>query len=155
MAVSTKDTVEAVAAPASTPNGTSTTQYLTRDQILGADDIKTEPVHVPEWGGTLLVRSMTGKDRDAFERSTLEQRGKSFETNMTNFRAKIVVWSVVSEDGGRMFSQADVEALGRKNAAALQRVYEVATRLSGMSAEDVEELTEGLKDAPSGGSGSA
>ena len=38
-------------------------------------------------------------------------------------------------------SDADMEALGEKSAAALQRVFDVARRLSGMSESDVEELT--------------
>jgi hypothetical protein len=153
--VATKDTVEAAAAPASTAkNGAEPSQFLTRDAILAAVDIVTETVDVPEWGGKVLVKGLTGQQRDAFERTMTEQRGKKVETNLANFRAKLVVWSVVDEGGNRLFSAADAEALGRKSAAALQRVFEVASRLSGLSVEDVEELTEVLKDNPSGDSGS-
>ena len=33
---------------------------LTRDAILNAADLKTEAVPVPEWGGDVLVRGLTG-----------------------------------------------------------------------------------------------
>ncbi len=40
---------------------------LTKDDILGADDLATEDVEVPEWGGCVRVRALTGTERDAFE----------------------------------------------------------------------------------------
>ena len=47
--------------------------YLSRDAILQREDIKTEDVEVPEWGGTVRVRGMTGVQRDAFEASLIQQ----------------------------------------------------------------------------------
>ena len=44
---------------------------LTKDQILEANDLQSESVTVPEWGGDVLVRTMTGADRDAFEASMI------------------------------------------------------------------------------------
>ena len=40
---------------------------LTRDQILQANDLVTETVEVPEWGGSVFVKSLTGVERDQFE----------------------------------------------------------------------------------------
>ena len=48
---------------------------LTRDEILGADDLKTESVKVPEWGGTVLVRELTGAERDEWEASVVKTNG--------------------------------------------------------------------------------
>jgi len=42
---------------------------LNKEQILRADDLKTEEVDVPEWGGSVRVRVLTGTERDAFESS--------------------------------------------------------------------------------------
>ena len=39
---------------------------LSKDAILAADDLPRETVHVPEWGGDVYVRTMSGTDRDAF-----------------------------------------------------------------------------------------
>ena len=114
---------------------------LTRDQILQAKDIQTEEVPVPEWGGAVLVRGLTGEERDGYEASIMSLRGTDAQLNLRNARAKLVVKSVVDADGARLFSDQDVAALSNKSAAALQRVFEVAQRLSGLTANDVEELT--------------
>lgn len=125
--------------------------YLTRDAILGARDLPTEDVEVPEWGGTVRVRGLTGTERDAFEQSIARRKGKNVELNLRNVRAKLVALSVVDEQGNRIFSEADVDALGQKSAAALDRIFRVAQRLSGLTDEDVEELTGNSLSIPSAG----
>jgi len=115
-------------------------EYLTRDLILQADDLLVETVEVPEWGGVVRIRGLTGAERDDFEVSVVEQRGKKTRLNMQNFRAKLVVRAAINGDGQRLFSDRDAALLGRKSAAALQRVFEIAQRLSGLSDQDVEEL---------------
>jgi hypothetical protein len=114
--------------------------FLSRDEILQAQDLPTEDVPVPEWGGVCRVRGLTGAERDAFEQSIVETRGKNTRMNLRNIRAKLVALTVVDEDGNRIFSDEDAEALGKKSAAALDRIFAVAQRLSGLRPEDVEEL---------------
>jgi len=116
------------------------TKCLTRDDILNAQDLPTEDVSVPEWGGTVRVRGLTGAERDVFEASIVEQRGKKARVNMKNMRATLVALTLVDEDGKRLISETDVEALGQKSGVALDRVVRVALRLSGLSPGDVEEL---------------
>lgn len=113
---------------------------LTRDQILGANDLKTEEVEVPEWGGTVVVSMMSGAARDAYEASLWEVRGEQMIPRRDNQRAKLVAASVVDENGDLMFTAKDVVALGRKSTAALDRVADAARRLNRVSAEDIEEL---------------
>lgn len=127
---------------------------ITRKTILEADDIKTERIHVPEWGGDVLVRTLTGAERDAFEALIIEKRGSDYQVNMRDMRAKLAVWTVVDEDGKHLFTEKDVEALSRKSAGALQRIFNIASRLSGISSDDVEELAKNLARARSDGSGS-
>jgi len=115
-------------------------KLLSRQDILGASDIQQELVSVPEWGGAVYVRGMTGTERDSFEASITEGQGRDVKINAQNLRAKLVARSVVDENGKPLFSKADVEALGKKSARALQRVFNVAQRLSGISDEDVETL---------------
>src|SRR5437879_1765382 len=102
---------------------------LSRDGILAADDIQSETVEVPEWGGTILVRGLTGEERDAFEASCVQGRGRKAEVNLRNLRAKLAVQACRNADGTRLFMDDDAPALGRKSAAAINRIYEVAARL--------------------------
>ena len=128
---------------------------LTRDQILNAQDIQTEEVSVPEWGGSVLVRALDGEERDALEASMIQGKGKNAQVNLKNLRAKLAARSMVDENGKRLFEDGDIPALAKKSAAALNRVYEAAQRLSGITPEDVDELTKNSKPAQSEDSGSS
>ncbi len=113
---------------------------LTRDQILQAQDIARETVSVPEWGGDVLVRGLTGQERDAYEATIMRLNGTNAQMNLVNARAKLVARSVIDENGDRLFADDDVALLARKSAAALERVFNVAQRLSGLSSADIDEL---------------
>lgn len=133
---------------------------LTKDDILGADDRMTEIVPVPEWGGTVTVRALSGTERDKYEASMVRYSKNAkggievAGVESGNVRARLVSLSIVDDDGSRMFSDADVLALGDKSASALNTVFDVARRLSGLSDADVEALTAGLKADRNGSSGS-
>jgi hypothetical protein len=126
---------------------------LTREQIIGADDRKTVDVEVPEWGGTVRLRGMSGAERDEYEAGIISVGANgSREVNLKNMRARLVAFSCIDEAGEHMFSADDVSALGEKSAAALERVFDVARKLSGLADADVEELAAGFTPAPSDGS---
>lgn len=117
--------------------------YLSAEQILDADDLPWEDVDVPEWGGTVRVRGMSGTDRDKFEAAMLSKDMKSVskDTALERYRARLAAACLVDGTGQRMFrSDAEVKRLGEKSAQALQRVCDVASRLSGLSQEDQAEL---------------
>lgn len=134
-------------------------KYLTRDAILAAQDIQREEVPVPEWKTAgvdlVLVQGMNGGERDALEASMIKGKGKNSQVNLEDLRAKVVARCAIDEDGNRIFADADIPLLAKKSAAALNRVYEVAQRLSGITQEDVEELTKNSETAPSDDSGSS
>lgn len=125
--------------------------FLGREAILDADDRQYETVECPEWGGKVRVRGLNGTQRDAYEASLVKGNGASREMNLANARAKMVVLAVVDSEGRAIFTAEDVRGLGRKSAAPLERIFDAARRLSGMSEEDVEKLTENFGADPSGG----
>jgi hypothetical protein len=111
---------------------------LSKDAILAADDLPRETVSVPEWGGEVLVRTMSGTDRDAFEASLLEKDGR-----MENVRARLVALTLCDPQGDRLFDDSEIAALGRKSARALDRVFAVAQRLNGIGVEQVDAAKKG------------
>jgi len=128
-----------------------------REQIHQAPDILEEPVEVPEWSVTVLVRGLSGHERDAFENSLLlkKKKGKP-EIETTDIRAKLAVQSTYTLDGKeRVFSASDIDWLTNKSARALQRIVGVAQRLSGITDEDVEELAKNSLSETSDASGSS
>lgn len=132
-------------------------EFLNRDRILAAQDLRFEEVEIPEWEGTVRVRGLTGAQRDQYEAEVLSAHGRrgSFELRFRQARAKLVAMSVVDAEGNLLFSEGDVAALGGKSARALDRIFDVAARLSGLTGEEVEELVRDFPGGPSDGSGSA
>lgn len=115
--------------------------FLTKAGILRAEDIIVEPVEVPEWGGRVRVKALSGSERDAFESSLVVNKGKKSQyTDTRNVRAKLASMAIVGADGNPLFDQADVVKLGKKSSAALDRVFSVAMKLSKITDEDLEEL---------------
>ena len=113
---------------------------LNRESILEANDTKIKMVSVPEWGGDVYVRTMTGVERDDFEAEMYVRRGDTFEANRYNLRARLLYRCICDESGARLFTKKDVDALGKKSAKALDRCFTVAQKLNGLTSEDVEEL---------------
>lgn len=108
---------------------------LTADQILGASDIIARTVDVPEWGGPVRVRMMTSAARDRFEAEMAARKG-----DMGNFRARLAVRCICDEQGKLLFRDDQAEALGEKSAAAINRVFVVATELNHFSDAEVEAI---------------
>lgn len=118
-----------------------------RDMILSIDDLKTEDVEVPEWGVTVRVREMTGSERGLFEKtiskvSTRPDGSTNVEMDAQNIRVQLCAMTMVDEEGNRLFGDMELKALGGKSAKAIQRVFDVASRLSGISDDSVEDEME-------------
>lgn len=117
---------------------------LNKAKILAADDNKLDKVNVPEWGGEVFLKVLSGTDRDAFEEAYSEQK-------MKNFRSRFLVLTLCDEKGERLFTEAEVEELGKKSAVVLARLFDKAWSLNAFRNEDVEELgnasTGGLSDS--------
>lgn len=120
-----------------------------RDRLLGAKT-PVETVYIKELDDTFTLRGMTGYERDAFESSCFEGKGKKRDFNMRNLRAKLVAYCCIDEHGERIFSDADAVALGNVRADVIDRLFGVAQRLSGMKEEDVDELGLALPSPPPG-----
>ncbi len=108
-------------------------KLLGRDQILSVVDECFQDVEIPEWNGTVRVRSLTGAQRAALLNSA-----KKVES--AEWIEKMVAASVCDEDGNPLFTQEDVGKLSQKNAAALNRIFEAADKLNGFSDRALERI---------------
>jgi len=121
---------------------------LSKDAIKQATDFKVEKVSVPEWGGDVYLKTLSGTERDAFEEGYAEQK-------MKNFRARFLVLTLCDESGERMFSDDEAADLGGKSAVVLNRLFDVAWALNAFRTEDVDALGNDSASDQSGGSISA
>lgn len=123
---------------------------LSGEQILNAKDVRTELIQVPEWGGSVYVRVLTGGERDNFE----AQIRRSKDGVPDDIRARWAALIISDQDGNRLFSDKQVEKLKQKSASALDRILSAGQRLNGMTNEDIEELEKNSESDQSDDSGS-
>lgn len=126
--------------------------YLTRDQILGADDHRYEDVTVPEWGGTLRIRTLTAEEHEQFvEWSGALEGGEGARSAIRRkVRSRLVFLTAVDDAGKRLFeSEEDVDLLQAKSSTVMLRVCKAIMELNGMGQEAVETI-EGESGADQG-----
>jgi hypothetical protein len=110
---------------------------LTRDQILGAPEPELKPIPVPEWGGEVYIKVMSGTERDRWEILAFTD-GK---VNRDNFRATLLVKTLCDDKGNPIFTDVDVAALSAKPSPALVRLAKTAMKVNALTDSDVDELT--------------
>ncbi len=115
---------------------------LSAKEILSAPDIgDLRKVEVPEWGGHVFVKIMSGAERDYWEvLSTHQMR----EMKTINLRATLCVMTVCDEKGKRLFKDEEVKPLGDKSAIVLDRIFDIASRLNKLTNDDLKELEKNL-----------
>jgi hypothetical protein len=121
---------------------------LDRKSILAADDVRKEKIAVPEWGGDVFLRVLTGTDRDRFEESYSEQKMKAF-------RIRFLILALCDETGQRLFADDEGDVLGKKSSVVINRLFEAGWKLNAFTQEAVDALGEDSQPVPSGDSTSA
>lgn len=109
---------------------------LSKEQILKASDRESIEVEVPEWGGSVRLVVMSGKERDRYESSLVKYVNGKPEQDLTNLSAKLVSCCLVDEDNQPMFT---VEELSSKSGAVLNRLFEKANELNMTAFNSVKE----------------
>lgn len=113
---------------------------VSRETLLQPVAVPTEDVPVPELGDGAVVRlrGMTAGQRTRFEQQFQGKGGKS--RNLQELRERLLVQTIVGEDGKPLLTNDDVQALSTQSAVVTERLVNVAMRLCGMSDNDVESL---------------
>lgn len=115
--------------------------------LLQKNTLPRERVRVPEWDCLIpdchvWVRTISGKELTELQQSMMKKRGNSIEQYMVNMHAKMCVRAIVDDKGERIYADGDADRLGDQSAAALSRIYAVASKLAGITPEDEKELTD-------------
>lgn len=108
---------------------------LNRESILKATDLKTIDIDVPEWGGSIRIRTMTGAARQEYYRVTAGKDGTP-----KNVMEALIVACAVDDAGVPIFSVGDIAELSKKSAIALNKVFEAAAELNGLTQKSVDAI---------------
>jgi hypothetical protein len=115
-------------------------RVIDRAAFLENTAIPREDVPVPELGegAVVPVWGMTAGERTKFEQSMLGKDGKQNKAKLAEIRQLLVVATCRNDDGSPLFTAEDVAAIGQKRADIIERIVNVAQRLSGFSGADLE-----------------
>jgi len=112
---------------------------LTKENILGANDLLIRDVDVPEWCGVVQLRSLPGTERDLFE-NTVQKRKVGANLELKGLKVLLLSLTIIDGEGKLMFSESDLDKLNSKSAKVINKLFEVATEMNGIGEEAVEEL---------------
>ncbi len=108
---------------------------LKREEILSKTSLKTEKLTIEEWGGDVMVSEMSGAMRDGWEQSIRE---KDPSGKLISPRAKLIIFTVIDENGERIFKDDDIEAIGKLSSSTLEKICLTAMRLNGLGSEEID-----------------
>ena len=101
--------------------------FLNREQIIAAEDRTFVDVDVPEWGGTVRLRSLDA-DQLLHQESVASKRQKG--DLKVNPISHLLSVSLVDDAGRALFSEKDLGELGRKSPGVLMRLVKAVNDLN-------------------------
>lgn len=104
---------------------------LNRDQITEFDDRPSALVDV--WGGQVMVKAMSTKDRIDFEAA---QKDNKSQTEMV---VLYVLYSCTDDNGNKLFKLEDKELIESKSPASLLKIFNASISLNTLNSETIEE----------------
>jgi hypothetical protein len=104
---------------------------------------KPEKVAVPEWGRDVYVRELSARE----QMEILRDRDEA------DLPVRILLASLVDEDGGRALSDEDYDLLAGEGMRVVMRLFAVAARLNGFGKGELEAAVRDFETTPAGSSG--
>ena len=140
-------------------NETQKPTFLTKKTFMEGSELHMEPLDLTaECGGWVMIKEMTGAERDQYDAMVFGKVKDKDDPNMAakvmdNIRAKMACMTVCNEDGKRLFNLEDVKKLGKRSSIALDKIFDKAKEVNGMSDEEMTGLEKNFESGQSDGSG--
>lgn len=106
-------------------------RILTLEQVLEAPDLEEREVEVPEWGGSVKIRSFSKAAQQDLRRKAMVKN----ELDTDRLEMLMFIHGVVEPQ----FTEEHYEALRQKSAGAIDRVLRAILELSGLTREAVDQ----------------
>lgn len=110
--------------------------FLSRHDVLNAEDFATAVVEVPEWGGSVRVRSLTADENEEVGFGLLTESGQMDPRKARGLNLKLVLWCTIDERGLQLFEEKDLRKLRLKSARPIERIAERVRQISGLTSEE-------------------
>ena len=90
--------------------------------------------------GDVWIYGLTSGQKDDYENNVFRFTGTSRRFHLANARAQLFILTVHDQHGKRLFGENDIGRICEIPAAIVDPILDVARRLSGMAAGDIEQL---------------
>ena len=101
---------------------------LTREDILNSNDLATQELEVPAWGGTITIQAVSLETRNKIYSASTNSVGKMDSE-------KVTILSFVNGVIDPKFDAKDFDALKVRNAKAMDFVVTSILKLSGIEGD--------------------
>ena len=123
-------------------------KLLTKQQVLTSKDLKSEIVEVKEWGlkigneeiNHVKLLELMSHEKSVYESSIMDFDVQKVRKDAGDFRARLVGLTLVDHENNRLFSNKEIQELGKKSASVMERLYDVSAKLSGLTKKSEEAL---------------
>ena len=114
-------------------------------------------VDVTEWGAidpetgerqktTVFVREMTARELTKFQTTGVVSKNRKFKPEegidveaISNMRERLVIATCCDADGNLIFKPEDINMLGEKPVAVLERIVDAALKINNLKKSDLDE----------------
>lgn len=129
--------------------------YLSKKDILSADDLQTIEKYIEEWGGTVRISEMSADARDYFEQylANIARKNRDEDEQYYAIRAPLCAMCIVDEKADCIFTFGEVEKLGQKNAKAIDKIFEEANKLNKVFGQEREDVAKNSEEVQTGNEG--
>lgn len=108
-----------------------------REKILNSNDIRKEIITIEEWDVQVEIRSLTAKKRSQLINAAMTDKGR---IDFEKIYPELVIASTYDPiTSDFVFEPTDRDMLNEKNGGALEKIAQVAMRLSGLTSKAEEE----------------
>lgn len=107
-------------------------------EILSKNTLKRKAIEIPEWGGTIVLRELSGREaipvsQGALEISEARRAGDIDTQKALTWQAETVCYGWINEDGSQVLALSDIdELLKTQPHSVLERIAKEIRILSGM-----------------------
>lgn len=128
-------------------------ELLTAQQILAAAEtreVATKDVSVPELGGKVRVRELSGSMRNRLEATYATIRGGGDSKALDNVTAQIVAACLVDDRDRPMLTVNEVKRLAAAQPKVVFRLRQAIVDISAIDEDDLGDLEEVFEEGPNG-----
>jgi len=113
---------------------------LDKKAILAAPDLDIKEISVKAWGGDIVIRQLSGKERAEFEDETSDLNESKKQSDQIRAMAIFCTYIICDENQKRIFESDEADSLSSKSLKALKHIFNEGLAFNAARPEDIDNL---------------